>query len=389
MKSDLPPLLVPLFDVRLDEADMRAAMAPLQDGWLTLGPRTAQFEEAFASALGARHVVAVSSGTAALHLALAGLGIGPGDEVICPALTFVATVAAVRHVGATPVLCDIVGPDDLNLDPEDVAARITPRTRAVLAVHYAGYPADLPRLAALCEQHGLLLVEDSAHSLISHKDGRACGTWGAAGCFSFFTNKNMTCGEGGAIATDDDLFASRARLLRSHGMTSSTLERHHSLADSYDVVGLGFNYRIDEVRSSLLLAQLARLDGFLAQRDTRVARYRDRLWGSSVGVPDFGLAEEAPGDRVAHHIFPIVLPAGTRRSQVRARLRMAGIQTSIHYPPIHRLTAHADLGPQELPQLDAVAERLLTLPLFPGLTDEQVDLVCGELDAALALERAS
>ena len=356
-------------------------MATLESGWLTLGPRTALFEAAFAEATGADHVVAVASGTAALHLSLAALGVGPGDEVICPAMTFVATANAVRYLGATPVLCDIVGSDDLNLDPDDVAARITPRTRAVVAVHYAGYPADLPRLVALCERHGLALVEDSAHACISRLDDRACGTWGDAGCFSFFSNKNITCGEGGAITTNDGALAERLRLMRSHGMTTGTLARHRGLAHTYDVVELGYNHRIDELRSSLLLAQLKRLPGFLARRAEIVAWYRDRLLGSAVEVPRFGVQEGR--HQVGHHIQPVLLPRGTERGAVMDHMRAAGVQTSIHYPPIHQLTDFAVDDLPVLPRTEDVAARELTLPLYPTLTETQTALVCDSLLAAV------
>jgi len=389
-------LRVPLFDLDLGDAERRAVLSTLDSGWLTLGPATARFEAAFAEATGAGHAVAVNSGTAALHLALASLGIGPGDEVICPSLTFVATANAVRYVGATPVFCDIVGPDDLNLDPDDVARRINPRTRAVIAVHYAGHPADLPALSALCGQHGLRLVEDAAHACISRLDGRACGTWGDVGCFSFFSNKNITCGEGGALTTDDAELAERLRLLRSHGMTTGTLARHRGQARTYDVVAQGYNYRIDELRSSMLVEQLRRLPGFLSRRAELVAGYRRRLAGGPVQVPCFGVQDDPHGASrldvshrdgaahdVAHHVMPVLLPPGADRGAVMDHLRAAGVQTSIHYPPVHLLSDFADLYAGPLPKTEAVAPRELTLPLYPTLRDDQLDLVCESLLEAL------
>ncbi len=380
------PLRVPLFDLDFGERERQAALAPIDDGWLTMGARTAAFERAFAEALGARHAVAVNSGTAALHLALAALGIGAGDEVICPALTFVATANAIRYTGATPVLCDIVGPSNLNLDPADVEARIGPQTRAVLAVHYAGYPADLPRLEALCQARGLHLVEDAAHACIATLRGRACGAWGAAGCFSFFANKNITCGEGGAVVTQDEALASRLRSMRSHGMTTDTLHRHRGRAWSYDVVELGYNYRLDEIRGSILSAQLSRLPDYLGRRAERVRRYGDLLRGVPVSIPDFDLEPDA---RPAHHIFPVLLPPGTDRAAVMAHMRGRGVQTSIHYPPIHHHSDFATLGRPRLPRTEDAAARELTLPLYPGLMDDQLQLVRDSLAEALELSEGA
>jgi len=376
---------VPLYDLNLSPLEMQAVLVPLERGWITMGPHVERFEQAFAARLGVAHVVAVGSGTAALHLSLRALGIGPGDEVICPSLTFVATANAVRYVGADVVFCDVTGDDDLTLDPADVESRITPRTRAVMAVHYAGYPADLQRLARLCASRGIHLVEDAAHACVSTLDGRACGGWGACGAFSFFTNKNITCGEGGAVATNDADVAASVRLLRSHGMTSGTVERHQGQVLDYDVVELGYNYRLDEMRSSLLLAQLGRLDEFLDRRAEAVARYTDLLNDVPVTVPDFGWAGRgAPGDRVGHHIFPVLLPEGIDRRTVQRQMREMGVQTAVHYPPVHRTTSFAGggIGPA-LPRTESIAARELTLPLFPSLSAAQQQRVRESLAAAL------
>lgn len=374
-------LTVPLFEPAFGAAEVEAVTAPVREGWITMGPRTEEFETHFAAATGARHVVAVNSCTAALHLALVACRIGPGDEVLCPTLTFVATANAIRYVGATPIFCESAGPSNLNIDPDDVETKLTPRTRAVIAVHYAGYPADLPRLKALCDDRGLSLVEDAAHACISDLGGRACGTWGRLGCFSFFANKNITCGEGGAICTDDDELAVRLRLLRAHGMTTSTLDRHRGLAHSYDVVDLGYNYRLDEIRAGLVQAQLARLGDFAAQRRRLVDRYRQDLAPTSLEIPDFDWPRlSSPGDRLTPHIFPVLLPAGLDRRQIISELRSLGIQTSIHYPPVHRFQSFMAAGSREtLPRTEALAERELTLPLFPSMSDEQLIYVCTQL----------
>src|ERR1700754_1409090 len=245
----MPEPRVPLFDLRLTEDDVAAVSETLRSGWLTMGPRTAAFEEAFAARLGVRHAVAVSSCTAALHLAYLAAGVGPGDEVIVPAMTFVATAAAVRHCGAKPLIADIVGPTDFGISVDSATSLLSPRTRAVCAVHYGGYGADVAGLSAL----GVPIVEDTAHSPV-------LAPVGLAGCFSFFSNKVLSCGEGGLLATDDDEVATAARSLRSHALTSGTGDRHRGHATEYDVVGTGFNYRLDEPRAAVLLARLERLD---------------------------------------------------------------------------------------------------------------------------------
>jgi len=234
---------IPLFDLRLEPEDIEAVMEVLRSGWLTMGPRTKAFEEAFAKHLDVKHAVAVSSCTAALHLAYLAAGAGPGDEVIVPAMTFAATAAAAIYCGATPVFADILGPHDLSLDPRAVEAKITPDTKAVCVVHFAGYPAPVQELRDLCDDRGIKLIEDAAHAPDAHVGGRMLGTWGDAAAFSFFSNKVLACGEGGLLATDDDEIAALARSLRSQAMSSGTWSRHTGETDSYDVGGLGYNYR--------------------------------------------------------------------------------------------------------------------------------------------------
>jgi dTDP-4-amino-4,6-dideoxygalactose transaminase len=376
------PSAVPLYDLRLEPEDIRAVMDVLESGWLTLGPRTHAFEAAFAEHLGVRHAVALSSCTAALHLAYLAAGVGPGDEVIVPAMTFAATAAAVIYCGGTPVFADIVGPHDLGLDPDDVERRITPRTKAVCAVHFAGYPAAVDRLRALCDAHGLALLEDAAHSPSAQLDGRKLGTWGRAGAFSFFSNKILSCGEGGLLATDDDEVAALARSLRSHGMTSGTWARETREADAYDVTGLGFNYRLDEPRSALLHSRLARLEPEIERRRELTRAYRDKLAGLPVVVPyeDAGVAHSSC------YVMPILVEDDGRRDAVRARLRDAhGIQTSVFYPALHEFTAYRErFGAHSLPQTERVARTEITIPLFAHLDDATQDRVVGALREALA-----
>jgi dTDP-4-amino-4,6-dideoxygalactose transaminase len=381
---------VPLFEPDFGPAELEAVQAPVREAWLTMGQYTERLEKTLCEMTGAAHAIAVTNCTAALHLSLLACGVGPGDEVICPTLTFVATANAIRYVGATPVFCESVGPDNLNLDPEDVRAKITPRTRAVMVVHYAGYPADMPRLAELADERGLVLIEDCAHALVSSLHGRACGAWGRLGCFSFFSNKNVTCGEGGAITTQDADLAERLKRLRSHGMTTMTLDRHKGRAYSYDVVDLGYNFRIDEIRSSLMLAQLRRLGGFLEARARHVALYNRLLKGSGVTVPGFDWERLArPGDAVGYHILPVLLPEGVDRLRVMAGLREHGVQSSIHYPPIHLFASFRDAARPPLPRTEALAARELTLPLYPSMTEAQVRHVCASLGSTLEMCKSS
>ena len=371
---------VPLSDLLLDEALVADVARTVAEGWWSMGPRVEAFEEAFASSVGARHALAVANGTAALHLALLAAGCGPGDEVIVPSLNFVAAANSIAHAGATAVFCDIVGSEDLNADPADVAACITPRTKAILALHYGGFPCEIEALCELVDDRGLVVIEDAAHAPGAYRGARACGTFGLVGCYSFFANKNMPVGEGGMVVTDDDAAAASMRLLRSHGMTTLTWDRHRGHASSYDVVVKGYNYRLDELRATIGLHRLAGLAEENAGRRRAAARYRSRLADlEGVQVPFDG----ADQDGASHHLFVVVLPDGTDRDAVRTALAERRIQTSVHYPPIHQFTAHAASATRPLPRTDEVAPRVLTLPLFGHIRDDQIDAVTDALADAL------
>ena len=358
----------------LVDDELRAAVDEvITSGWWSMGPKVLEFEQAFAEFCSVRHALAVANGTAALHLALLAARCGPGDEVVLPSLNFVAAANAIAHTGATPVFCDIGGPDDLNLEPADLETAIGPRTKAVVVLHYGGFPCDMQAVHDLAARHGFLVIEDAAHAPGATWRGRPCGALGLVGCFSFFSNKNLPVGEGGMIVTDDDELAERLRLLRSHGMTTLTWERHRGHASSYDVVAQGFNYRLDELRAAMGLHQLRRLPDENARRGLISARYRERLDGSSgVSIP-FGDLEE--GTSSAHHLAVALLPEG-RRDVVRAALAERRIQTSVHYPPIHLFSYYRELGSRRpLPRTEAVAARVVTLPLYAHMGDEQVELV--------------
>jgi dTDP-4-amino-4,6-dideoxygalactose transaminase len=373
---------IPLFDLRLEREDIEAVMDVLRSGWLTMGPKTAAFEAAFAEHLGARHAIAVSSCTAALHLAYLAAGIGPGDEVIVPAMTFAATASAVIYCGATPVFADLIGPHDLSLDPEDVASRITSRTKAVTVVHFAGYAAPVNELKALCDAHGLALIEDSAHSPDGNGDGKMLGTFGLAGCFSFFSNLVLACGEGGLLATDDDAVAELARRLRSQGMSSGSWSRFTGETDSYDVNGLGFNYRIDEPRAALLLSRLSRLERDVQRRRELTHAYRAKLNGvSGVGVP----YTDAGVEHSTCYVMPVVVDDEARRDEVRRHMKQRGVQTSLLYPAVHEFTAYRErYGMQSLPRSEHIARSEITLPLYAEMEESAQDRVVATLAEALA-----
>jgi dTDP-4-amino-4,6-dideoxygalactose transaminase len=366
---------VPLADVLVPDEDVAAVVDTYRTGWLSMGPKTQEFEERFAAYTGARHAVAVTNGTAALHLACLAAGLGPGDEVVVPSLTFVATVNAIAYTGARPVFAEIRSLTEPWLAAAAAAAAIGPRTKAIMNVAYAGHPGDTAALADLAGRHGLALLEDAAHSAGSRLGGRHLGTFGLCGAFSFFSNKNLAVGEGGMVVTDDDEVAARLRLLRSHGMTTLTWDRHRGHASSYDVVALGFNYRIDEPRAALGSSRLSRLDAENEQRRGHVRRYREALAGGNgfvVALPP------APDAVSAEHLFTIVLDEGADRDAFRSALADQGIQTSVHYPPVHRFSLYAD-GAPELPLTDAYGARAVTLPLFAHMTDAQIKLVIQEV----------
>ena len=361
----------------LGEPEKRALCAVIDDGWLTMGDRVRSFEKVFAEMHGVDDAIAVHSATAALQLSLQAFDIGPGAEVLVPSLTFVATTNTILHCGATPVFVDIEGIDCPHIALEDAREKLTPRTRAVMLMHYGGYMMDVERWREFTDRHGLLLFEDAAHTA----GMTGTGTFSEAASYSFFTNKNMTTAEGGMMVVRDEKRRQRARVLRAHGMTTSTLDRARGRAVGYDVVDCGHNYRMDELRAALGLVQIERLLGWNETRRTLAAHYRktlERVLPAAVKVPF------QADHRTSAHIMPVLLPSGANRHQVMERMRAQGVQSSMHYPPIHQFEYYRNKFPGvALPNTEHYCERELTIPLHPHLSAADVERVVASLRDAL------
>lgn len=373
---------IPLYRPEFGPSEIEAATDVLRSGWLSAGPVTEDFEGKYAAALGVESAVAVSSGTAALHLAVLALGLGPGDEVVLPSLNFVSAAAAVALSGATPVFADVKGPHDLCLDPEDAARRITPRTRAIVAMHYGGYAADLTAFAQLTRAHGLALIEDCAHAPVTDSVHGVLGTVGDIGCYSFFATKNLAMGEGGMVIARDPALRDRIRRLRSHALTVSAQQRHRGGPSGYDVDALGLNYRPTEIACAVGRVQLDALPAAQARRRDAVHAYREQL----AGLPGLTVPfADRPIEEGAHHLFAVVLPEGTDREALQDRLRAARIQSGVHYPPTHLFTAYRErygTGSGRLPVTEDVMACQLSLPLHPGMGTAEVRKVVEAVSAA-------
>jgi dTDP-4-amino-4,6-dideoxygalactose transaminase len=363
----------------LGPEEKEALAAVIDSGWVTMGDRVREFEQAFARLHEAEDSIAVNSCTAALHLILHALGVGPGDEVLVPSLTFVATANSVLYVGARPVFVDIESAKIPLMSLDEAEIKCTARTKAVILVHFGGYLADRDAWQFFARRKGLLLIEDAAHA----PGLPEVGTFGEAAAFSFYGNKNMTTAEGGAIIARDPSLREAIRRARSHGMTSSTRQRLDSRSPDYDVTLLGFNYRMDELRAAIGLAQLRRLKEWNDTRRRLSLHYRQCIAECcpSVTVP---FADAWPS---AYHLMPALLPVQVNRQNVIDGLRRAGVQTTVHYPPVHRLTYYHDLCPNcSLPRTEDFSQRELTLPLHPRMMPATVKLIVNSLAAALSAE---
>ena len=362
---------IPIYQPSLTGREKEYVLECLDSTWISSkGKFITLFEDGFAKAVQARHAASVCNGTVALHLALLALGIGPGDEVIVPTLTYIASVNAIAYTGATPVFVDSLA-DTWQMDPEDVKRKLTPKTRAIMAVHLYGHPCDLDSLCSIAKEHGLFLVEDCAEAIGTLYKGRPVGTFGDIGTFSFFGNKTITTGEGGMVVTNDETMHARMVHFKGQGLAAHRQYWH-------DVIG--YNYRMTNICAAIGLAQLEQLDGFAARKKELAARYRRAFAGSRVAFH-----EEAPGASHSYWMCSILVEHPGQREPLREHLAACGIETRPLFYPAHTMPMYADKF-QRHPVAEDLGWRGINLPSWPGLTDAQVDLICEQILAFMAKE---
>ncbi len=361
----------------IDEDDIRAVVEVLRSDWLTTGPKVDEFEQAFAGTVGAKESVAVSSGTAALHAAMHALGIGPGDEIIVPAMTFAATANCVVFQGATPVFSD-VDPETLLIDPDRVKDRITSRTKAIIAVDYAGHPADYDGLQAIANDHGIALAADACHALGAFYKSRPVGSLADLSTFSFHPVKHITTAEGGMITTDDPHLAQKMRVFRNHGITTDHRQREAQGSWFYEMVDLGCNYRLSDVQCALGISQLRKLSTWIDRRQAIASRYNEFFRRLAVVTP-LTVKENILH---AYHLYVIKIDfpkLEISRADLFAELRARGIGVNVHYIPVHLHPFYQNnfgTRPGMCPVAEAAYEQILSLPMHPGMSDEKIDAVC-------------
>ena len=374
MKTTQRDKFLPYCLPSIGEEEIAEVVDSLRSGWVTTGPKVKKFEAAFAAYTGAKHALAVNSCTEGLHISLAALDIGPGDEVIVPTMTFCSTAHVVVQLGATPVLVDTG--EDLVIEPDAIERAITGRTRAVIPVHYAGYPCDLEAIRELAARHRIHVVEDAAHAAGTAYKGHQIGYASPAAVFSFYATKNLCTGEGGMIVTDDDRFAARCRLLTLHGMSTDAWNRYAQGGSwYYEVVEAGYKSNMTDIQAALGIHQLAKLDDFNARR----IAIADRYDAAFTGIPGLVLPRRPAEGKHSFQLYPIHLIPGVAklgRNELIERLRDANIGTSVHFIPLHRhpyySTGKFSYKPEDFPVSDRVFEGLMSLPLYPKMTDEDV-----------------
>lgn len=371
---------IPLFNLNFDGKEAQAAYDTIQSGWISTGPKCEELEKMFVDMFHVNYAVSTSNCTDALHLCCLVSGVGPGDEVICPSLTFAASANCIRYAGATPVFCDIVGPEHINIDPKEIEKKITDKTKAIIVVHMAGFPCKMEEIMAIAQKHNLKVLEDACHGPLSEYKGKKLGTIGDCAAFSFFSNKNISTGEGGMFISNNKEMADKARLLRSHGMTTMSYQRAGGHATAYDIVELGYNFRLDDIHAAIAIEQLKKLPSDLEQRIAVRKRYIELLSKVENVVVPFADNTEF----TSNYIMPIVVTKGTveDRDAIRNKIHEAGVQTSVHYPAIHRFSIYKDYG-AVLPQTEYVTDHEITLPMYAALSMEDVEYIVNVVDKAI------
>ncbi len=371
---------IPLFDLNFDEKEEQAVLETIQSKWISTGPKTAAFEGKFAEMLHVDHAIALTNCTVSLHLALKIAGVKTGDEVICPSLTFVATVNSIRYVCAIPVFADVTSYENPTIEPKDIKRKITSKTKAIVVMHYGGFACDMDSIMRIANDYGIKVIEDACHGPLSEYKGKKLGTIGDIGCFSFFSNKNISIGEGGMLITNNEDYAARTKLLRSHGMTTMSYERAKGHSTAYDVVELGYNYRMDDIHAAIGLVQLDKIEADLAQRALIRKWYLEKLkYIEGIIIPF-----EDYNEFSSNYIFPVVLKNSTseKRDKVRNQLAKAGIQTSVHYPAVHQFSVYNKYK-EQLPITEYVSYNEVTLPMYSSLSYKEVNYIAEVLDNIL------
>lgn len=363
---------IPLFDLNFDEKEEQAALETIKSKWISTGPKTLAFEEKFAEMFKSKHALSLANCTVALHLALKLVGVERDDEVICPSLTFVATVNSIRYVEAIPVFADVISANNPTINPDEIEKLITPKTKAIVVMHYGGFPCDMNRIMSIAKERNLKVIEDACHAPLSEYQGIKLGTIGDVGCFSFFSNKNISTGEGGMLITNNSDYFERAKLLRSHGMTSMSYERSKGHSTAYDVVEFGYNYRMDDIRSAIGIVQLDKIVEDLNKRALVRKWYLEELTNIEEIIIPFQEHQEFS----SNYIFPIVMKNANaeQRDEVRNKLAEAGIQTSVHYPAVHHFSIYQQFY-RDLPVTDQLVDKLITLPMYSKLTKVNIEYI--------------
>ncbi len=367
---------IPLFDLNFDSKEKEAVIKTLDSKWISIGPNCEKFEKLFSKKLNVKYSLSTTSCTASLHMALSVLDINPGDEVLVPSLTFAATVNVIKYIGAKPVFCDIVSHSDLTIDPNDIKKKITNKTKAIIVMHYAGFPCQMESIASIAKDNNLFIIEDAAHAPLSEYKGKKLGTFGDIGAFSFFSNKNISTGEGGMVITNNKKINDKLRLIRSHGMTTLSYERSKGHATKYDIQSLGYNYRMDDIRASIGIIQLNKLKKDLNKR----IKIRNMYIKGLKNIPGLIIPFCNNDNYVSNYIFPVVLDSsdGVYRDYIRNKLHQKGIQTSVHYPAVHRFSIYKN-DYLDLPNTDYVSNNEITLPMYSSLKKEEISYIVKSL----------